>query len=334
MNKNFSAAPSLVLRDQHGKPFPLHAVTMIGREAECQIVLADSKVSRYHAKLTIKSPGAVIVEDLHSTNGTYINGVRVNAPRTMAVGDELRLHKVSLRLTSADSGAADSTMMVDATSLAARAEPIKAAAAIAKSDSVKTPPPIVAPISRAQPLQNSDAALDADSTYLLNTDDLANLDQIARKELNVQRPGEAVKGPCLLVLSAPIRGKVFALRPNGALGQWTIGRSDNADLELIDRTVSREHARIVKHGTLWQIVNINAANKLYVNGQAVEAADLKSGDRIRLGRTEIEFRIGYDAAEAVPELTPRAFSRKQIALGTATTFLLVLILLLLAIFKK
>jgi pSer/pThr/pTyr-binding forkhead associated (FHA) protein len=328
MNKNSAASINLVLRDPHGKPFPLQAVTMIGREAECQIVLADSKVSRYHAKLTIKSPSTVMVEDLHSTNGTYINGQRVNAPRLMTIGDELRLHKVSLRLTTADSGEADATMIVTAAPAPATQKPSPAA----QNQPVAETPAAVQEPSPAP--SSGTGAIDADSTYLLNAADLASLDQVARREIHVQRPGESIKGPCLLVLSAPIRGKVFALRANGALGKWTLGRSKDADLELIDRTVSREHARIVKHGTLWQIVSINAANKVYVNGHAVEVADLKSGDRIRLGRTEIEFRIGYDAAEALPALTPQGFSTRQIALGTLMTFLLVLVLLLLAIFRK
>lgn len=338
MSKNSAAGANLVLRDQNGNPFQLYAVTMIGREAECQIVLTNSKVSRYHAKLTIRSPSTVMVEDLHSTNGTYINGVRVNVPRAMTVGDELRLHNVCLRLTTIDSGDADSTMIVMPAAAAAAPESIPVA---------PTPPAPAAPVaataapvidaavaqSAAAP-QAGAARLDADSTYLLDADALASLNQVARKEVHVQRPSESIKGPCLLVLSAPIRGKVFALRANGALGKWTLGRSKDADLELIDRTVSREHARIVKHGTLWQIVNINAANKVYVNGHAVEAADLKSGDRIRLGRTEIEFKIGYDAAEVLPELSSRPFSKRQLALGTLLTFLLVLVLLLLAVFKK
>ena len=63
-------------------------VTLLGRDVTNDIALGDAEVSRQHARLT-RTPGGIVVEDLGSTNGTFINGERLVAPRVMAMGDLL-----------------------------------------------------------------------------------------------------------------------------------------------------------------------------------------------------------------------------------------------------
>ena len=63
-----------------GEEFPLVDEILVGREAECQIPLNSGHISRYHAKLTL-TPNGVMVEDLRSTNGTFINGRRISSPQ-------------------------------------------------------------------------------------------------------------------------------------------------------------------------------------------------------------------------------------------------------------
>jgi len=63
-------------------------VTLLGRDVTNDISLGDAEVSRQHARLT-RTPGGIVVEDLGSTNGTFINGERLVAPRVMAMGDLL-----------------------------------------------------------------------------------------------------------------------------------------------------------------------------------------------------------------------------------------------------
>lgn len=61
-------------------------VHTVGREAGNDIVINDPQVSRHHARLTLKG-GAYVLEDLGSTNGSYVNGRRVTEPATVAPGD-------------------------------------------------------------------------------------------------------------------------------------------------------------------------------------------------------------------------------------------------------
>lgn len=50
----------------------------IGRDTSNNIVLNDIMVSRYHAQLIVSGEGLVQIKDLGSTNGTYVNGNRIN----------------------------------------------------------------------------------------------------------------------------------------------------------------------------------------------------------------------------------------------------------------
>ena len=76
-----------------------HAVeqgTTIGREG-CDITLGDPDVSRRHAEIQV-SNGDILISDLGSTNGTFVNGERIDQPRTLRDGDEVRIGAVVWRL--------------------------------------------------------------------------------------------------------------------------------------------------------------------------------------------------------------------------------------------
>ena len=72
-------------------------VIMIGRGANCQLILDDDYVSTRHARV-VGSPSGIYVEDLGSTNGTYVNGQRITAPTTITLADTVRIGKTMLRL--------------------------------------------------------------------------------------------------------------------------------------------------------------------------------------------------------------------------------------------
>ena len=69
----------------------------IGRDDTAGIVIEDDRVSRRHALVTVFEDGAR-VNDLGSTNGTWVNGARIAVPHPLLEGDELRVGETRLRL--------------------------------------------------------------------------------------------------------------------------------------------------------------------------------------------------------------------------------------------
>ncbi len=76
---------------QAGMNFPLMGeVYLIGRDMDLPISIQDTQVSRRHAQITFNSLGFWI-EDLGSTNGTYVNGVRITGKAPLRDKDVIRL---------------------------------------------------------------------------------------------------------------------------------------------------------------------------------------------------------------------------------------------------
>lgn len=83
-----------------GAVFALDAITSLGRDVNNSIVLEDEFVSAAHAALTYRGR-AWYVEDLGSTNGTFVNGSQVDGLSPIAFGDEIQIGQVRLRLERA-----------------------------------------------------------------------------------------------------------------------------------------------------------------------------------------------------------------------------------------
>jgi predicted component of type VI protein secretion system len=81
-----------------GRQLPLDQVVDVGREPSLALHLdEDTQVSRRHARITAQG-GTVAVEDLGSTNGTYVNDQPIGSPRTLNPGDKVRIGLTVLEL--------------------------------------------------------------------------------------------------------------------------------------------------------------------------------------------------------------------------------------------
>ena len=87
------------------------------------------------------------------------------------------------------------------------------------------------------------------------------------------------------ILQAESQGLTFRIGP-GAVK--TVGRATRADFIVDAALVSRLHCRITAGTENLEVIDLSSTNGTYVNGKRVKRAQLKSGDRLRVGRVELE----------------------------------------------
>ncbi len=116
-------------------------VSMMGRDVTNDVVLGDAEVSRQHARIT-RTPAGYVLEDLGSTNGTFVNGDRLAAPRVLNAGDLLGLGEVVTLTFDSTSPEAAATVMGAPVGKATAAPPVRAAAPVApRPAAAATPAP-------------------------------------------------------------------------------------------------------------------------------------------------------------------------------------------------
>lgn len=84
-------------RGGRGKTYKLNGNLQIGRGEGCDIQIEDTYASSSHARLYSREDGW-FVEDLGSTNGTYLNQRRLTAPAELRAGDRVKVGKTVLEL--------------------------------------------------------------------------------------------------------------------------------------------------------------------------------------------------------------------------------------------
>jgi len=73
--------------------------------------------------------------------------------------------------------------------------------------------------------------------------------------------------------------------------RMVLGRSRDCDITVDDANVSREHAELRTAGGAWRIVDLGSTNGVKVNRRRIDQAELKHGDRITLGVTDLDFEL-------------------------------------------
>lgn len=100
----------------------------LGRSPQCELSISDPAVSRRHARLWV-NPTQIVIEDLGSQNGVFVNGERIQGPRGLRAGDIVRIcsHELQLvdvaeeltpepnryRITGDSQGGTDSTTLLE-----------------------------------------------------------------------------------------------------------------------------------------------------------------------------------------------------------------------------
>ena len=126
-----------------GRVFKLDKESVVlGRDVSNDIIFPDPEVSRMHSRLSL-TPRGYVLEDLDSTNGTFVNGEQLTEPRLLLVGDQIGLSQKLIIAFEEASEASDAMFGVEpevVDEFAAAVEPSGVeAAAVGEEFEVVTP---------------------------------------------------------------------------------------------------------------------------------------------------------------------------------------------------
>ena len=339
--------------------YRLEGEMIVGREVECAIPIHSGHISRYHAKINVMRSG-VYIEDLHSTNGTYINGKRIKGRVILSLGDEVAFDDIAFRVTSSQSGLEAKTLLSpirqvnkkhDSPRPAATGEPRFEEGTPSITEEIagpeipkdafdyfdeleNIPPPSVAaepPVPPApEPENHADVVSEGDHTRMLSS---SQIDQFVERNRVIHRDIQLGRGPRLIIMTAPLRGKYFEVSDEVFGNSWQIGRAPSSHIHLTDKTISADHARLSKHPEGYQLRATHAKNGILVNGLPKSSTYLQHDDKIQIGSTELVFKTDDPGLSTTPPpkdvLIDRELQLRHTLIGAAV-ILVVLITVLIA----
>lgn len=246
----------LVIQDDEGKttvvPLVRDEIT-IGRKEGNTIRLTERNVSRRHARI-LKTNDEVQIEDLGSYNGIRVNNAKIAAKASLRTTDQVQIGDYKLYLKTETAADLNATVPIDRHHIAQIdvAPAVKAAVEPAPES-----PPVVA--AEAEPTAAAAVAP------------------------VVATPGHGR----LVVVSSNLAGKEFDLTRL----QMVIGRTEDNDLVVPHRSISRNHAKITRdpESLHYTISDLQSANGVRVNDQDYAKVELRRGDLVDLGHVRLRF---------------------------------------------
>ena len=328
--------PRLLLKNlATGEEVSVVGDLVAGRNEQSGLRLATtdtSKPSGTHAILRGVN-GALSVEDMQSTNGTYVNDLRLTPHERVRLvdGDRIRFHHAEF-LVRIEAPSGEGTVVVEAQpSPLQEARTVLVEPAAAK---VSEPPPKSSPAwisgPRAEPGKTAFAVrkpLDGASARA--------------QELKKQAAAGPVSEPQLTVFEngAPIRTIVLGAEQGRT--EWTIGKEQPpSDIVLDFPTVSALHARLINNDGRWQIADQLSSNGTWVDGAQVNRRYLGALSVLGFGEVECLFQLpetgfasGITGSFRQPTGTGAGFGRRGVILIAVAFVAVLLIYALVRYFK-
>ncbi len=279
--------------------------TIVGRSPSCGLAIDYKGLSRQHAKLTWRDE-VLVLEDLKSTNGSFVNDRKITEPTPLKSGDIIGFENIQYTV-----------VLPTKASDEAEEEDLEAKTQVAQLP---------------------------EGWWAVNNDDDDGMTKaISLEDIQQQAPSTSVKlkealenlgnKPCLVCTSGKYTSKIFRFNPSKETNTWEIGKNAECDVHLDEESLSGNHAQLINEGKRWKLVDVMSTNGTFINGQKTLTSYLASGDSIRLGEIQFKFHSGQ-----VEETTDAknddagATSNNKVMVISAAVFVVTLAVLLGAYF--
>jgi ABC transport system ATP-binding/permease protein len=299
-------APYIIVSGASPFPFPLTREEMtVGRSADRDIHLDDSEVSRTHATFTRRGT-ATFLTDLGSSNGTYVNGSRLQGTIELHDGDQITFATVEATFHAAPGSIATA----QSSPAAAGASPPLPPGPVSPGPSSITQSPL------QPPGPDLGAALPGSPGPSPQSPAGPGFHPPGSNPAGTIPPGPGTSSPLPTPGPRPPTQTPVGPLPSGGTtrhsqppvpqaalehaggapvlltqAELRIGRIPGNDVVLQDSHVSSHHAVIQNQGSQFFLIDLGSSNGTYVNGQrVVQPYLLEPGDEIRIGQSEFFFR--------------------------------------------
>ena len=297
----------------------------IGRDASCDVVVAQNEVSRRHAEIVPSDRGYMIHD--HSTNGVYVNGARVQQSQLLARSDVVRIGSEEFRfyadvIPPGPGAPAPAVAPAAAPAAASRAAPPPGTGAIPPAPAAASAPAVgaapVSPLAGApvSPLAGAPVAAGAPSATAGGAPNPVGGSVATERVTAVpESPATAdATRPVLATLEVlsegASKGKRFELRVPLA----HVGRGAYNDVAIDDDSVSDAHAKLQRRDDGWYLIDLGSTNGSYAAGSRVmHERRLDGSPDLRFGAVKQSFNAA--AAPVVVGKGTRAMASMTVDRG-------------------
>lgn len=317
----------LIIEDDEGRktvvPFAREEIT-IGRQEGNTIRLTERNVSRRHARL-LRQNGHVLIEDLGSYNGIRVNGDRISGQVQVNDGDLIQIGDYDLALQNEQ--VAPTVPLEQAPRGSGQHKQLDGPKKADASATVPLLPAVDAPLAQDDDVQeaSSDDVSDLGPSPEVPKNQATAVIRLDQVEGNTKkRPVvdiEPADAPRLVVMNTDFAGKDFACTRS----EMRIGRTDDNDVALDHRSLSRTHCKLVREDNgEWRVIDMQSANGLMVNGEPYAQVTLRPGDVLELGHVKFKF-VGPNDDAALPAPTTSSITQETGATGSKAPLIAVVV---------
>lgn len=269
-----------------GREYVLTGTSLtVGRDASCDVVATSKNVSRRHAEIMATPKGYLVIDG--STNGTFVNGQRIEGQQLLARGDVIKCGEYEFRFY-------------------ADLVPEEPKGAPPAMPGVPSEAPAMPPPGAEQRLSNTlhgvpGVRVSAPGVTKPSSPPAGT----APQPVAAPRPSVGDALASLMVRSGALKGQRFPIK----VPVVNVGRADYNDICIPEESISTTHAKLQRREGIWVLVDLESTNGTMVDGESVTGeVPLAPGALIRFGDVQVIFEPTDDTIDA-----PKGSSTKVIS---------------------
>lgn len=272
-------------RVRDGREFPIDSSSsmLVGRSESCEITVDQGHPSREHARIADRGQG-LILQDLHSTNGTYVNNQQIHGDTSLKPGDVVKFAEEAFSVQLQNQG--DATVVLSAIAL----KDNFAGAMVVEDDDEddEDSTSFLEAFSLPPGWSDVDATDAGDTSSDMDPKKQRAIDQFVGKF--AKSLGQQA-GMLLFFFANDEPPIIRTLKTQDAEKEWRFGRGQQCEIAVNNDCISKEHGLIKRANKQWTIEDQGSTNGIWLGSKQQQTLALKDGMKLKISSVDILVRI-------------------------------------------